>query len=92
MYYAVLFEDDEAHAGQRAAHMAEHLNFLKQHADAIHAAGPLTDPHSSSPAGGMWLVEADAADVVRELVKKDPFWPTGLRKSFRILQWRRVNV
>jgi uncharacterized protein YciI len=23
-------------------------------------------------------------------VKKDPFWPTGLRKSVRILAWKQV--
>jgi hypothetical protein len=29
---------------------------------------------------------------VRALVESDPFWPTGLRKSIRILEWPRVYV
>jgi hypothetical protein len=28
--------------------------------------------------------------VVEALVKEDPFWPTGLRGSIRILCWSRV--
>jgi hypothetical protein len=27
---------------------------------------------------------------VRRLCERDPFWPTGLRKSVRILEWRQV--
>ena len=25
-----------------------------------------------------------------ELVQADPFWPTGLRKAVRVLQWAQV--
>ncbi|WP_424978473.1 hypothetical protein [Leisingera sp. S232] len=38
----------------------------------------------------MWLVEAEASDAVLRMVHADPFWPTGLRKSVQILQWRQV--
>jgi uncharacterized protein YciI len=90
MLYAVLFEDDDAHADTRAEFMADHLAFLESNAGLIHAAGPLSDTEDDSPAGGLWLVEADDARAVRELVETDPFWPTGLRKSVRVLQWTRV--
>ena len=90
MIYCVLFEDDDRHADMRAKHMEAHLAFLKQHADAIDAAGPLTDSDTKRPAGGMWVVTADGASAVRALVKADPFWPTGLRKSVRILEWKQV--
>ena len=30
------------------------------------------------------------SDVVEALVKEDPFWPTGLRRSVRILGWSQV--
>ena len=36
------------------------------------------------------MVEADSPDVVDALVKADPFWPTGLRHSVRILSWSQV--
>jgi uncharacterized protein YciI len=38
----------------------------------------------------LWIIEADDAGQVQALVEADPFWPTGLRKSIRILEWARV--
>lgn len=38
------------------------------------------------------MVETDGADAVRRLIELDPFWPTGLRKSVKIIEWRRVFV
>lgn len=87
--YAVLFEDaDDAPADLRQRFMAEHLAFLSSNADLIQAAGPLTE--NGAPAGGLWLVDAADAETVRRLVEADPFWPTGLRKSVRVLAWRQV--
>jgi hypothetical protein len=37
-----------------------------------------------------WLVEAESPEAVDALVKQDPFWPTGLRRSVRILGWSQV--
>ena len=89
--YAVLFEDDDRHADKRPTHMAAHLAFLKQNAKSVLAAGPLTDSKERKPAGGMWLVTADTVEQVDAIVKSDPFWPTGLRKSVRILEWKQVH-
>lgn len=90
MKYVVLFEDNPVAGGQvRAAHMPAHLAFLEGHSDRIAAAGPLADGDGGA-AGGLWVVEADGADAVRALVEEDPFWPTGLRKSVRILAWTQV--
>ncbi len=90
MIYAVLFEDDESHADKRPEFLSQHLAFLANHADEITAAGPLRDTNNGDPAGGLWLVEVDDVDIVRALIHEDPFWSTGLRKSFQILQWTRV--
>ena len=90
MIYVVMFEDNESHAAMRAKHMAEHLAFLEENAADIQAAGPLKDTADAAPAGGLWLVAADSPDAVHALVKADPFWPTGLRKSHRVLEWTQV--
>ena len=74
----------------RTKHMAEHLDFLKQNEKYISAAGPITDTADDAPAGGLWLVSARSHQDVKDLVEADPFYPTGLRKSFRILQWTQV--
>lgn len=90
MIYCVKFEDNEEYANMRKMHMSAHLEFLRKNRDLIQAAGPLVDSSDNSPAGGLWLVHADSPQTVRSLVEIDPFWPTGLRKSVHILEWRQV--
>ena len=90
MIYAILFEDNLDRAAMRRDHMSAHLDFLEHNAAQILSAGPLTDSQSGAPAGGLWLVEAGSAAEVTSLVEADPFWPTGLRKSVKILQWTQV--
>ena len=90
MKYAVLFEDNDDFAHMRPKYMADHLQFLKDNGAKIDAAGPLKDAESVQPAGGIWIVDADDALQVRALVEADPFYPTGLRKSIRILEWTQV--
>lgn len=84
MDYIVLFEDAEGKGGLRAAHMQDHLAFLNAHPEFARA-GPLRS--DGAPAGGLWHVRADSGAQVEALVRADPFWATGLRKSFRILEW-----
>ena len=89
MLYAVLFEDaPDADPDIRKTHMPAHLSFLETHDDIL-SAGPLLDDEEQAE-GGLWLVEADTARDVQNLVERDPLWPTGLRKSVRILRWKQV--
>jgi uncharacterized protein YciI len=90
MKYAVLFEDNDEFAHMRPKYMADHLAFLGSNSERIESAGPLKHGAGGEPAGGLWIVEAEDAEQVRELVESDPFWPTGLRKSIRILEWTQV--
>ncbi len=90
MIYAVFLEDDASRADARAKHMADHLSFLERNAASIRAAGPLKDTADSAPAGGLWIVEADSPQAVQSLIEADPLWPTGLRKSVRVLEWTQV--
>lgn len=90
MLYAVLFDDDpDLGTEVRRRHMPAHLAFLDRNAAAIRAAGPLLSSAGQAE-GGLWLVAADDPEDVDSLVRKDPFWSTGLRRSVRILAWRQV--
>jgi len=90
MKFIVLFEDNPgAGTDLRTKHMPNHLAFLERNAAQIEAAGPLKEGDGSG-AGGLWFVEANDEIQVRKLVEDDPFWPTGLRKSIRILCWNQV--
>jgi uncharacterized protein YciI len=89
--FAVLFEDEARVAEEvRRRHMSAHLAFLERNAGLVRAAGPLQG--GEGPAGGLWLVEADDSRQVDELVRDDPFWSAGLRRSVRVLTWTRVFV
>ena len=70
--------------------MQSHLDFLNKHSDAIQAAGPLFNAIEKVNAGGLWIVKTDSVNKVENYIKSDPFWPTGLRKSYQILEWRQV--
>jgi uncharacterized protein YciI len=90
MKSVVFFEDDTTAGTEvRRKHMSEHLAFLERQATKIRAAGPLRSSDSQA-AGGLWLVEASDSFEVQALVREDPFWPTGLRKSVRIFAWNQV--
>ena len=90
MLYAVFFTDDPERADARRQKMPDHLAFLEENSDHIRAAGPLRDGLSGEAAGGLWLVEAESAEAVARLYQADPFWPTGLRRSVRVLEWAQV--
>jgi uncharacterized protein len=90
MLYIVLFTDNADRADARQRLMPAHLSFLEEHRNSIRAAGPLREAADGTGAGGLWLVEAENHRAVDDLVQKDPFWPTALRKTVRILQWQQV--
>ncbi len=86
----LLFEDEPAaDPSIRSRHMADHLAFLEAEADLIEAAGPLTTV-AGDPAGGLWITRAADFETAHRLMRHDPFWPTGLRRSVKVLTWRRV--
>ena len=95
MLYVVFFEDNtELGQDLRQQHLLAHLAFLEKHKTLFLAAGPLLadggQTKGGEAEGGLWLVEAADRDAVTALVKEDPFWPTGLRKSYRIAMWKQV--
>lgn len=90
MTFIILFEDAaDADTDIRKTHMNRHLEFLESHASVIKAAGPLGGENRNG-ADGLWIVETEHRHDVERLIQQDPFWPTGLRKSYRILKWTQV--
>lgn len=88
MKFVVIFEDaSDADPGIRKKHMREHLAFLERHQ--VEAAGPLTDSEMKGR-DGLWIVRAADRQTVERMIREDPFWPTGLRASYAILEWTQV--
>lgn len=89
MKYLVLFEDNpDCDTDVRQQHMQDHLEFLGRDPGRFDAAGPLLSDETIT--GGAWVLNADSIEEVENQIRTDPFWPTGLRKSYRILAWRQV--
>ncbi|MES0863841.1 YciI family protein [Ruegeria sp. SCPT10] len=90
MKFIILFEDaPNADPNIRKTHMSKHLDFLERNSGKIEAAGPLSDTNGQGR-DGLWIVEASSESDVDQLVKEDPFWSTGLRKSYSIIKWKQV--
>ena len=88
--FIVLFrENPDAPSSIRKDVFPAHLAFLEEHATQITDAGTLFHADNSR-FGGLWIIEADNHSKVVDLVHNDPFWPTGLRLSFEVLEWRKV--
>lgn len=88
MPYLILFQDAPDHDHVRSEKMPAHLAFLSSNAGTIRAAGPLMD--GDAGAGGAWIVDVADADAAWHLIKTDPFWSTGLRRSVKVLRWHQV--
>ncbi|MDO6726585.1 MAG: YciI family protein [Cognatishimia sp.] len=92
MQYVVLFENDpETCVTIRLSYLPLHLEFLKRNAETISAAGNLSDGIDNANEA-LWVMTAETEEDVVRYVREDPFWATGLRKSFRIMQWRQWFV
>ncbi|HQU68127.1 MAG TPA: YciI family protein [Albidovulum sp.] len=90
MRYIILFEDaPDADPGLRIKNMPAHLDFLESAAPQLLSAGPLRDG-DGQPAGGLWIVEAESLAEVEDLIRRDPLFATGLRKSWAVHAWTRV--
>ena len=94
MLFIVQFEDVYAdhpeRMPERAQHMPDHLAFLERHADQVIAAGALRPAEDSAPVGGVWIVNAPSKAGAEALLRQDPFWVAGLRKSVRVSHWARA--
>jgi len=89
MLFVVLFEDGPDGVDLRRRHLPDHLAYLERNALKVRAAGPVSASDGQGT-GGLWLVEAQNIAEVEALITADPLWPTGLRKSVRILLWTQV--
>ncbi|MBN9669262.1 YciI family protein [Roseibium aggregatum] len=90
MLYTIRFLDNAgADPEIRMRHMRQHLAFLSANKDAIRAAGPLKEDDGTVKSG-LWLVDVETVEQAWDLVKADPFWPTGLRDKVEIRQWTQV--
>jgi uncharacterized protein YciI len=91
MLFVVLLTDKPEHAPVRADHLQAHIDWLERHKDVIQVGGSLRREPSETPKGGLWIAQADAKQIIEELLQTDPFYLAGLRQSYEILHWSKAN-
>ena len=90
MKLIILFEDaKDADPDIRKTYMKQHLDFLEANATIVSAAGPLSDPEERGR-DGLWIVDIENPEDAERLVREDPFWSTGLRESYSVIEWKQV--
>jgi uncharacterized protein len=90
MLYIVQFEDKPDVAEIRQSLFASHLEFLDRNKERVLVPGSIREIASDRPLGGLWIVEAESEQAVKEIFKDDPFWVNGLRASVRINRWQKA--
>lgn len=87
MRWAAIFTDRTDAGDIRAAHLEDHLAYLKSNKGTIMIAGPLRQEPDSAPLGGLWIIEGETRAEVEALIAEDPFQVHGLRASTTIYCW-----
>ena len=90
MLFIVQFEDKPGVAEIRQKLFASHVEFLDLNKDRVLVPGSVREIPSDRPLGGLWIVEAESEEAVRDIFKDDPFWVNGLRASVRINRWQKA--
>ena len=90
MLFIAQFEDKQGVAELRQKLLEEHFAFLDRQKDKVLVAGSVREIPSDKPLGGLWIIEAENEEEVREIFKDDPFWVNGLRASVRINRWAKA--
>ena len=86
MRYVAMFEDTPAMTAVRAARVAEHLDYLREHADEIRIAGGLREDAQGRFVGGLWVLEVSGRERAVELIESDPYF-VPKHRSYRLLLW-----
>ena len=63
------------------------MAYLAEHKDKIVLGGGLRLAPGEWYCGELWVLEVDSWDEAAVLCEADPFFPFGLRKSYRLYVW-----
>lgn len=79
-YWVVIFEDTEEMLAYRKQYGADHIAYLRRHADQIVTAGGFRNAPDTPFTGGMWIVKNASRVDVDALVTQDPYFNPKCRK------------
>ncbi len=73
----------------RMATREAHLAYVREHLDAIRAAGPLLD-EAGQMTGSHFLMDAETPESIRAFHEADPYSKAGLFERVEIRLWRQT--
>ena len=85
-----VYADHPERLPERALHLPEHLAFLERNAGQVIAAGALRPTEDAALVGGVWIVNASSKAEAEALLRQDPLWVAGLRRSVRVSHWAKA--
>ncbi len=90
MQFMILCLDKPDAAAVRAATRAAHLDYLKDFAGQVVAAGPLLSDDGAAMIGSLLLLEFEDRAAAAAFAAGDPYGKAGLFASVTITPWRKV--
>jgi uncharacterized protein YciI len=88
MLFVVTALDKPGAAAIRAEQRPAHLEFLKAHAAAVKAAGPLLSDDGQGMIGSLLVFEAEDRAALDALLARDPYALAGLFETVTVRPWR----
>lgn len=87
MLYVIQFRDNPAMRHLRPELMAAHLEFLRANDAKVRVAGSLRKESDDRAVGGLWIVDVQKFEEIKQLYTEDPFWQGGLRASVEVYHY-----
>jgi uncharacterized protein YciI len=79
--------DEAGKSAERSLHRDSHLEYLREHAAQIIAAGPYLDPGTGADRGSMFMIRCPDLAQARRFAEEDPFAKAGIFKEVQVWQW-----
>ncbi|NRG16215.1 hypothetical protein HPQ64_00770 [Rhizobiales bacterium] len=86
MLYSIYIVDKPESGSQRAPAVEAHRRYIRDHAEAILAAGATFAEDGKTVRGGNYIVDMDR-DEVERFVAEDPFTLAGIRERVIVQPW-----
>ena len=90
MHFVISCTDKPDHLDVRMENRADHVDYLKAHADRIVAAGPTLGDTPDQMTGSVLIMEFETLADAENWAANDPYAKAGLFEHTTITPWKKV--
>ncbi len=91
MFFVITCFDRPGAAQVRGKMLPDHLRYLEEQADKVHAGGPLKDPIEGSMVGSLYIVDVPDYDAARQFIGGEPLQKARLFESMTVRGWTQMQ-